>query len=205
MSSNRNDSTRESRDLHRIAALSAYVRGVEEQTRGVGITALNAMLASNSSGGGAVGFRVASIELRRFAALLDEILTSLLERISGLVRDTAERMRQGRVRRLLGCAAGLHGCAASSLGPALREIDDQSLQQQAKLESDELALRGVAARGLRQCDTGLSLSRSAMIEAAYGGDQAVAFRHVADQLVLSIDAMKSLLLQLHAGLAGGHA
>lgn len=205
MSSTRPDTTRDSRDLHRIATLSACVRGVEEETRGVSITALNAMLASHAGGDGAVGFRVAATELRRFATVLDEIMRTLLNRISGLVRDTAYRMRQGRVRSLLQAATTLHERAAPPLSVAMRSLMENSAKRLAALEIDERALDMVATRGLRQCDMGLALSRSAMIEAAYGGEHAAVFRQVADQLATAIQVMKSLLQDLRTGLAEAHA
>jgi len=51
----------------------------------------------------------------------------------------------------------------------------------------------MATRALRLCDLGLSLSRSALIEAAYGGESAPALRQVAEQLAQSIHSVANTL------------
>lgn len=180
-------------DLHAIVRISDGIRGVVDTARAVNLAALNAMLSSRRGGDNAVGFRVAAAELRGVSTRLMDAMQGLTLLVSSMVNEVAHRQRkrrnQGYFQRVRDSEGRVSG--------ALADISDKQHDEVARLSTllgqrrRELSLK--AGTALRLCDQGLTLSRSALVEAAYGGESAPALKQVAEQLAHAIRSVAETL------------
>ena len=180
-------------DLHAIVRIGDAIRGVVDTAREVNLAALNAMLSSRRGGDNAVGFRVASSELRGVSTRLMEGMEDLTVLVSGMVNEVAMRQRKRRNQAYFGRVqdwqARITDLLADIAGKQGEEVE--CLSRQLVQRRRDLSLK--TTRALRLCDQGLTLSRSALIEAAYGGESAPALKQVAEQLALSIRSVAEIL------------
>jgi len=190
---NKNNGTVRSADLHAIVRIGEGIRGVVDTAREVNLAALNAMLSSRRGGDNAVGFRVASAELRGISTRLMEAMQGLTLLVSIMVNEVAQRQRKQRNQdyfgRIQDSQARVTGRLSEILGMQVAEVDRLGML----LGQRRRDLHMKATRALRLCDQGLTLSRSALIEAAYGGESAPALRQVAEQLAQSIHSVAETL------------
>lgn len=194
-----------STDLHTIVRIGESIRGVMGAAREVNMSALNAMLASRHSGERAVGFRVAASELRAVALGLTGTMTGLSDVVSNLVRGVATRQGKQRTHAYFRWTVGVEEKAARCLASAMeRQVGEvRQLGIQLGLLCGELSR--VAGRALRLCDLGLTLSRSARVEAAYGGAFAPVLKQVAEHLTQAIESVADTLRGLMRELAGARS
>lgn len=182
-----------SADLHAIVRIGEGIRGVVDTAREVNLAALNAMLSSRRGGDNAVGFRVASAELRGISTRLMEAMQGLTLLVSSMVNEVAQRQRKQRnqdyFRRVQGSRDRVGGLLSEIFGKQKEEVDRLSML----LGQSRRDLHMKASRALRLCDLGLILSRSALIEATYGGESAPALKQVAEQLAQSIHSVAETL------------
>lgn len=182
-----------SADLHAIVRIGEGIRGVVDTAREVNLAALNAMLSSRRGGDNAVGFRVASAELRGISTRLMEAMQGLTLLVSSMVNEVAQRQRKQRNQdyfgRIQDSQARVTGRLSEILGMQVAEVDRLGML----LGQSRRDLHTKATRALRLCDQGMTLSRSALIEAAYGGESAPALRQVAEHLAQSIQSVAETL------------
>lgn len=192
-------------DLHTIVRIGESIRGVMGTAREVNLSALNAMLASRHSGERAVGFRVAASELRAVAAGLTGTMAGLSDVVANLVRGVATRQGKQRTHAYFLRTVGAEARAARCLGPAMERQVGEVRQLGIQLSRLCRELGRVAGRALRLCDLGLTLSRSARVEAAYGGEFAPVLKQVAEHLTQSIESVADTLRGLMRELAGARS
>ncbi len=193
MMHNENEMALRSADLHAIVRIGDGIRGVVDTAREVNLAALNAMLSSRRGGDNAVGFRVASAELRGISTHLMEAMQGLTVLVAGMVNEVAQRQRKQRNQAYFGRVqdrqARITDLLSEISGKQTGEVD--RLSRQLGQRRRDLGLK--TSRALRLCDQGLTLSRSALIEAAYGGESAPALKQVAEQLARSIRSVAETL------------
>lgn len=194
------DGMARSSELHRIVRIGEGIRGVVDTSREVNLAALNAMLSSRRGGENAVGFRVASGELRGISTALMDAMQGLTVLVGHMVNEVAQRQRkQGSQTRYARVQAnGTH--ATDLLALIFHQQKAQIDALSTSLEQRRRTLGMQVGRALRMCDQGLTLSRSALVEAAYGGDSAPALRQVAEHLARSIHSLSETLRRIRAEL-----
>lgn len=187
-------------DLLAIVRIGEGIRGVVDIARDVNLAALNAMLSSRQSGEKALGFRVATAELRGVSTRLADAMQGLTLLVSGMVRDVAMRQHKQRTRAYYRRIEDRARHVPEILGEISNRQESEIIRLGGMLGKHrrELGLR--TDKAMRLCDQGLALSRSALIEAAYGGDAAPALRQVAEQLTHSIRAVADTLGKVQAEL-----
>ncbi|OYY92266.1 MAG: hypothetical protein B7Y41_16520 [Hydrogenophilales bacterium 28-61-23] len=192
-------------DLHAIVRIGEDIRGVMGTARAVNLAAMNAMLASRRSGEAAVGFRVAALELRGMAAGLTEAMAGLSRLVFGLVRDVALRMHKQRTHDYFQRVENTDPKTVAYLDPLIARQEQEMGQLAFHLGQLRRELDQVARHALRLCDMGLSLSRSARVEAAYGGESAPVLKQVAAHQTEAIESVAATLRGLRLELAGERA
>lgn len=188
-------------DLRRVVRANEDIKKVIRISSEVNLVALNAMLIAKRSGDRSRGFAVVSSELRVFSRKLESAMTGLGRLIFGLVRDAAVMQKQGRERR--------HWCKTLAHGGEARGLVEQMLVRKEAvmratgevMREDWHKLQLQLNRALQLCETGGSLSRSAKIEAVYGGDMSVTLKQVANQIEETVNEIFVTLKLLRSQLA----
>lgn len=170
-------------ELRLIADVNEAIKVAIDASARIGLLAINANLMAGRAGTRAVGFCVVAGELRRFSDSMASAMQGWSKLIYELVRETARSRNHARLLVRLGATArgsekaraaidAAHARCMSELGEFTR---DNSLRV--------IALQGMIRRADKQRITGEVISRSAMIESAYGG----AMRPVLQQIATEID------------------
>ena len=188
-------------DLCRVVKANEDIKKVIRISSGVNLVALNAMLVAKRSGERSRGFAVVSSELRVFSRKLEGAMTGLGALIFELVRDAAAMRKQYHERRhLLNILA--RGQQMRKLAePALARMDERMHKTGEKIGRDWHKLGLQLNRVLQLCESGGSLSRSAKIEAVYGGDMSATLKQVANQIEETVNEIFSTLKLLRMQLA----
>lgn len=197
----RGNATSQASDLHRVVKANEDIKKVIRISSEVNLVALNAMLIAKRSGEKSRGFAVVSSELRVFSRKLEGAMTGLGALIFALVRDAAAMRKQHHERRhLLNIRA--HGPQMGELmEPVLARVDKRMRETGEEMARDWHKLQLQLNRVLQLCETGGSLSRSAKIEAVYGGDMSATLKQVANQIEETVNEIFSTLKLLRAQLA----
>lgn len=151
------------------------------------------MLSSRRGGNNAVGFRMASAELRGISTHLAASMQGLTVLMSSMVNEVAQRQCKQRNQAYFQRIEDTQARAAGRLSDIRCEQENGMVRLGALLGQRRRDLHMKATRALRLCDQGLILSRSALVEAAYGGESAPALKQVAEQLARSILAVADML------------
>lgn len=196
-----NDDMSQTSDLHRVVTANEDIKKVIRISSGVNLVALNAMLTAKRSGERSRGFAVVSSELRVFSRKLEGAMTGLGALIFELVRDAAAMRKQHHERRhLLNIHAPKHS-KRELLEPVLARMDERMQKTGEDLARGWCKLRLQLGRVLQLCETGGSLSRSAKIEAVYGGEMSATLKQVANQIEETVNEIFSTLKLLRTQLA----
>lgn len=199
---NDDDNGRQASDLHRVVQVNEEIKKVIMASSEVNLVALNAMLIAKRSGEKSRGFRVVSSELRVFSRKLDGVMNSLGALVFGLINDAARIRKQARTYRYLLAATGQGESAKELLAPIIsrKEEEIRCINQMIQKDWGRLLLQ--LNRALQLCEMGDALSRSAKIEAVYGGDMSATLKQVASQIDLTVGNILSTLKLLKTQLAG---
>ncbi len=202
MNKTKDDEISQTSDLHRIVKANEEIKKVIRISSEVNLVALNAMLTAKRSGEKSHGFRVVSSELRVFSRKLNEVMNGLGALVSGLIDDAASIRKQSRTCRYLQAAMDQNGDAKTLLASIVsrKEAEIRSTGQSVKKDWERLLLQ--LNRALQLCEMGGALSRSAKIEAVYGGDMSATLKQVANQIELTVDNILSILKSLRIQIAG---
>ena len=188
-------------DLCRVVKANEDIKKVIRISSGVNLVALNAMLIAKRSGERSRGFALVSSELRVFSRKLEGAMTGLGALIFGLIRDAAAmRKHQHERRHLLNIHAPKRPMR-ELMEPVLARMDERMHKTGEEIERDWQRLRLQLNRVLQLCEAGGSLSRSAKIEAVYGGDMSVTLKQVANQIEETVNEIFSTLKLLRTQLA----
>lgn len=188
-------------DLSRVVKANEDIKKVIRISSGVNLVALNAMLIAKRSGEKSRGFAVVSSELRVFSRNLEGAMTGLGALIFELVRDAAAMRKQYHERRHL---LNIHTRGQQTrelMEPVLARMDERMHKTVGEIGRDWHQLRLQLNRVLQLCETGGSLSRSAKIEAVYGGDMSATLKQVANQIEETVNEIFSTLKLLRTQLA----
>jgi methyl-accepting chemotaxis protein len=199
MGENRDDG--QASDLRRVVKANEDIKKVIRISSEVNLVALNAMLVAKRSGEKSRGFAVVSSELRVFSRRLEGAMTGLGVLIFELVRDAAAMRKQHHERRhLLNIQARGHQMR-ELMEPVLARVDERMRGTGEEIGRGWYKLQLQLSRVLQLCETGGSLSRSAKIEAVYGGDMSVTLKQVANQIEETVNEIFSRLKLMRAQLA----
>lgn len=187
--------------LHRVIKANEDIKKVIRISSGVNLVALNAMLIAKRSGERSRGFAVVSSELRLFSRNLEGSMTGLGELIFGLVRDAAAMQRQCQGREHFLDVMSKNRQMRKLVEPAVARVEARMACIEEDIDRDWHKLRLQLGRVLQLCESGRSLSRSAKIEAVYGGDMSVTLKQVANQIEETVEEIFSTLKLLRMQLA----
>lgn len=201
MNNARDDEISQASDLHRVVKANEDIKKVIRISSGVNLVALNAMLTAKRSGERSRGFAVVSAELRVFSRKLAGAMAGLGGLIFNLTRDAAAMRKQHHERRHLFNIHAQKHTMRELMEPVLARMDERMRETGEKVERDWCKLRIELGRVLQLCETGGSLSRSAKIEAVYGGDMSVTLKQVANQIEETVNEIFSILKLLRTQLA----
>lgn len=191
----------EADDLCRLVRVNEEIKKVIRISSEVNMVALNAMLVAKRSGERSRGFAVVSSELRVFSRKLEGAMTSLGGLVFGLVRDAAVMQKQNRERR--------HWLETMAQGVAARDLvrsmlcrkEDSMRSTGQVIRHDWSRLQLQLGRALQLCETGGALSRSAKIEAVYGGETSATLKQVAERIEETVNQIFATLKRLRTQLA----
>lgn len=189
-------------DLHGIVRIGDGIKGVVDTARAVNLAALNAMLSSRRGGDDAVGFRVASSELREISSRLMDAMQNLTELVSDMVGEVARLQRKRRTRAFFSRIPETRSDIPDLLSDLASRQEEETVLLARRIGHSRDDLSRKTAQALRLCDQGSILSRGALIEAAHGGDSAPVLKQVAEQLTLTIRVMTESLAGVHAAVGG---
>lgn len=187
--------------LRRVVQANEDIKKVIKISSGVNLVALNAMLIAKRSGEKSRGFAVVSSELRVFSHKLEGAMTGLGALIFELVRDAAAMRKQHHERRHLLNIQAQGQRMQELMGPVLARMDERMHKTAEEFGRDWQKLRLQLGRVLQLCEIGGSLSRSAKIEAVYGGDMSATLKQVANQIEETVNDIFSILKLLRTQLA----
>lgn len=191
----------EADDLRRLVRANEGIKHVIRISSEVNMVALNAMLVAKRSGERSRGFAVVSSELRVFSRKLEGAMTVLGSLVFGLVRDAAAMQKQNRERRLWLETMAQGVAMRNRLQPMLRRKEESMRVSGLEIRHDWSRLQLQLGRALQLCETGGSLSRSAKIEAVYGGEMSAALKQVATRIEETVNEIFATLKLLRGQLA----
>ena len=188
-------------ELRRVVQANEDIKKVIRISSGVNLVALNAMLVAKRSGEKSRGFAVVSSELRVFSRKLEGAMTGLGTLIFNLVRGAAamQKQRHERGHFLNTLARGQQ--MQELVEPVLARMEEHTRKTGEEIGRDWHQLRLQLNRVLQLCESGGSLSRSAKIEAVYGGDMSTTLKQVANQIEETVNEIFSTLKLLRSQLA----
>lgn len=195
------DTLEQSRDLLRVVQVNEEIKKIIRISSEVNLVALNAMLTAKRAGEKSRGFGVVSSELRAFSGKLEHFMSDLGNLIYGLVHDVAAILKQVRMRRHFVNARKNSERSQQSVELVLarKQVELEKFGGMVRTDWDKLSLQ--IYRALQLCETGNSLSRSAKIEAVYGGDMTAALKQVANEIEATINQILSILKVLRSQMA----
>jgi len=183
-------------DLHRVVKINEEIKKVMRISSEVNLVALNAMLTAKRSGEKSRGFGVVSSELRVFSGKLEHFMIDLKGPIFELLKGVAQLLRQARVQRHFVAAMCGGEKAKRLLTPLLARKEAELAASSEIVKRDWRRLTMLLKRALQLCETGGALSRSAKIEAVYGGDMTASLKQVSNQIERTVESILSILKAL---------
>jgi len=194
----KDDAASQAADLRRVVKVNEDIKKVIRISSEVNLVALNAMLVAKRSGEKSRGFAVVSKELRVFSRKLESAMTGVGSLVFGLVRDAAAMQKQNRERRHWLNTLARGGRTNELVGPMLLRKEDAMRAIGHVIRHDWQKLQFQLIRALQLCETGGALSRSAKIEAVYGGDMSATLKQVASRIDETVNEIFSTLKLLRS-------
>lgn len=189
----RGDAADPAANLRRVVKVNEDIKKVIRISTEVNLVALNTMLVAKRSGEKSRGFAVVSSELRVFSRKPEGAMTGLGALIFGLVRDAAAMQKQSRERRHWLNTMAHGGPGADLVAPMLAREEATMISTGQEIRSDWYKLQIQLGHVLQMCETGGTLSRSAKIEAVYGGDMSASLKQVANQIEGTVNEIYATL------------
>jgi hypothetical protein len=169
-------------DLTRAVRINREIKYIIGASRQVNLVAINALLTSRQAGKRSLGFAVVSRELRMLASSLESLMEGLDKVISSLAGHLAENLRTSRILAYIDKTLDSTDEPHAALQSARSSLAGKNNRFGTAIAHDWLLLGQHVQQALRLTEMGGALSRSAKIEAAYGGDMARVLTQVADQV-----------------------
>ena len=186
-------------ELCQAVKVNEEIKKVVRISSEVNMAALNAMLIAKRSGRASLGFGVVSSELRMFSRKLDGMMGRLADVVFELVRDIAEQRKLVRSRAILLRAAG--EAPAGTLDAVLARVEQEVGAIAATIAQNKQRLLVHLELAKKLCEMGSAISRSAKIEAAYGGAFTASLRQVSSGIEGTVEAILLTLKSLRARVA----
>lgn len=188
-----------------IAKMNEDIKHVQRIAEDISLIAVNAMLVARQAGDRAVGFGVVTRELRITSDRMAATMLGLSKLIYQLVLTTARGRSHARRRNSLGTTAKSSAQAGAAIAAACQK-SQTDLGDSAKLiKALRHELHGVVNRTGKQCASGMVITRSATIEAAYGGTMQPLLRQIAVRFEASITELTGHIHALQNQLQGSQA
>lgn len=188
-------------DLHRVVRINEEIKKVVRISSEVNLVALNAMLTAKRSGEKSRGFGVVSSELRVFSGKLEHFMTDLEAPVFELLKGVAQLLKQARVQRNFTLAMRGSESAKRLLTPVMMRKEAELAVGREKVKRDWMRLSMLLNRALQLCEMGGALSRSAKIEAVYGGDMTASLKQVSNQIEQTVESILDIIKTLRAELS----
>lgn len=185
-------------DLHRVVRINEEIKKVVRISSEVNLVALNAMLTAKRSGEKSRGFGVVSSELRVFSGKLEHFMTDLEAPIFELLKGVAQRLKQARVQRHFALAMLGGDSAKRLLAPVVARKGAELAAGGEMVKRDWKRLSMLLNRALQLCEMGGALSRSAKIEAVYGGDMTASLKQVSNQIEQTVESILAIIKALRS-------
>lgn len=189
-------------NLRRTARINEEIKRVVHISTGINLTAVNAMLVSKRAGERSRGYGVVSGELRNFSRQLEANMGETTPLVTRMVRDVAFLLNQSRSQRQMDRASKMSERTAELLSGVMGKKAYAVAETLEKISYLGNMLARQIGGSLRLCQTGIALSRSAKIEAVYGGEMAGTLRQVSteveDRMAELLERLKSLKTDVHA-------
>ncbi|MDP2783476.1 MAG: hypothetical protein Q8O38_02595 [Sulfurimicrobium sp.] len=183
-------------DLNRVVKINEENKKVVQISSEVNQVALNAMLTAKRSGEKSRGFGVVSSELRVFSGKLEHFMIDLEAPIFELLKGVSQLLRQAQVQHHFVKAMNGSDSAKRLLTPVLARKEAEMAIGGERVKRDWCRLAMLLKRALQLCETGGALSRSAKIEAVYGGDMTASLKQVSNQIERTVESILSILKAL---------
>lgn len=196
-----NTDSQDATELRRVVQANENIKKVIRISSGVNLVALNAMLVAKRSGEKSRGFAVVSSELRIFSRKLEGAMTGLGTLIFNLVKGAAAMQKQHHERCHFLNALARGQQMREWVEPVLVRMEEHTHETREEVVRDWRHLQLQLNRVLQLCESGGSLSRSAKIEAVYGGDMSITLKQVANQIEETVNEIFSTLKLLRTQLA----
>lgn len=177
------------RGLQSIVSANEHVKQVRVNAHRIERLTLNAILLSKRVGDAAVGFSVISDELRKFSKDLNGCMVELKTAINASVITEAMMLHRQHLQRLLDEA-----CEQIDTGPLTLKSDQAAETHRVRMSVRLSELVDQSLELLRFADV---ISRSAKIEAAYGGAWREQLTDIAEQLAALIAHIDLDLQRMH--------
>lgn len=172
-----------------VVRLREGIRVVVLEAGRINLDAINSMIRARMVGRQAQGFSVSSSALRRFALQLNAIMDRLSGDIRHEVRNTAALLRLAKSLRYHQRAAAMTRRRRERILEVIEDKGEESARFSAEVEQGRVRLGLSLRRAARICQIGLSVTRSAKIESAYGGDMSGQLRQVSDAIEERIETL----------------
>jgi methyl-accepting chemotaxis protein len=173
-------------DLARAVRINEEIKHITSASRQISLVALNALITARQAGVRSRGFAVVSRELRMLAARLETAMEVLDGVISALANNLAESLKAHRTLASIETTVGSSDSPHASLWPALSTVMHKHDEFKNAVARDWLHLQDNIRTALRMTEIGGALSRSAKIEAAYGGEMTQVLTQVAEQIETTV-------------------
>ncbi|MCB6183546.1 hypothetical protein LIN78_08300 [Leeia sp. TBRC 13508] len=176
-------------DLLDIVHLNEGIKQVVVIAFHINLMALNAILLANRAGKIALGFGVISKELRVLAVELTQLMHALKAEAHDSVNCITVLLRQERRRLLLTAAQSQVTNHTSALAGVIESHAAYRDEQVVRIKHLRNELLGKLMDARRICQFGIAISRSAKIEAAYGGSFSQQLKEVSTDFDQNIHAI----------------
>jgi hypothetical protein len=180
-------------ELKRLAKLNEDIKCVLTIAEDISLIAVNAMLVARQAGDRAVGFGVATRELRSTSDRMATAMLSLASLTCQLVFAAARgRSLARRIATL--STAGKGGAQAGTLiAPACSRRQNELSDCATSIKALVHQITGVIRSTGKQCASGMLITRCATIEAAYGGTMQPLLSQISQRFEASIAALSAYI------------
>lgn len=189
-------------ELQIISKMNEDIKHVQRIAEDISLIAVNAMLVARQAGDRAVGFGVVTRELRITSDRMAASMLGLSKLIYQLVVTTARGRSHARRRNTLSTTEKSSAQAGASIAAACQKSQNDLGDCAKAIMALTHELHGVANRTGKQCASGMVITRSATIEAAYGGTMQPLLRQIAVNFEASIAELTGHIHALQNQLQG---
>lgn len=189
-------------ELQTISRMNEDIKHVQRIAEDISLIAVNAMLVARQAGDRAVGFGVVTRELRITSDRMAATMLGLSSLIYQLVVTTARGRSLARRRDTLGMTGKGSAQAGISIAAARQKSQNDEGDCAQSIKALIYELHGVVNRTGKQCASGMVITRSATVEAAYGGTMQPLLRQIAVSFEASIGELTAHIHGLQNQLQG---